>query len=78
MDEERFVPLKQDLDARAWTWEAAAWPEGWYQLKVVARDGVGNAPGEGLEAVRLSAPFQIDNTPPRLSDLRIAGGGEIN
>ncbi|MCK4414531.1 MAG: hypothetical protein KAY32_13405 [Candidatus Eisenbacteria sp.] len=74
MDDDGFVPLKSDLESHAWTWEAAAWPDGWYQLKVVARDGAGNAPGEALEAVRLSAPFQIDNTPPQLLDLAISGG----
>jgi outer membrane protein assembly factor BamB len=70
-DDERFVPLKLDLEDTGYTWEAAAWPDGWYELKVVARDDVSNAPGEALSAMRLSVPFRVDNKPPRLLDLRL-------
>jgi hypothetical protein len=74
--EETFYPLKLDLEQAAWTWEAAAWPDGWYRLKVIASDAADNVPGEGLTAEALSAPFQLDNTPPRFIDLRIVTGGE--
>jgi hypothetical protein len=74
--EETFYPLKLDLEQTAWTWEAAAWPDGWYRLKVVASDAAENVPGEGLSAETLSAPFQIDNAPPRFIDLRIVTGGD--
>jgi hypothetical protein len=71
--EEAFYLVKKDLTDAAWTWESSAWPDGWYQLKVVARDDADNIAGEGREASRLSALFQIDNTPPRLLDVRVAG-----
>jgi len=71
--EETFYRVKKDLTEPAWTWESSAWPDGWYQLKVVARDDAANVAGEGREGSRLSAPFQIDNTPPRLLDVRVAG-----
>jgi hypothetical protein len=74
--EETYYPLKLDLDQTAWTWEAAAWPDGWYRLKVIATDAADNVPGEGLSAETLSAPFQIDSTPPRFIDLRIVTGGD--
>ena len=74
--EEDFLPLKLDLEAPGWTWEAAAWPDGWYQLKLVARDEDANAPGEGLVAARVSEPFQIDNTPPLIEALRVTAEGE--
>ncbi|MFH1144830.1 MAG: hypothetical protein V1774_09830 [Candidatus Eisenbacteria bacterium] len=67
--EDEFYPLELDLDIPAWSWEAAAWPDGWYQVKVIARDGEDNAEGEGLLATRLSQTFQIDNTPPILEGL---------
>lgn len=72
-----FYPLKLELEDRAWTWEAAAWPDGWYRLKLVVHDGRGNVPGEELSAEALSAPFQIDNTPPRFLDLRVEMGGSV-
>ncbi len=71
LEDEEFLPLKLDIEEQAFTWDAAAWPEGWYELRVVARDEESNPPGEGLEAERLSGPFEIDNTPPRLRDLRL-------
>ena len=74
-DDEQFLLLKRDLETPAWTWEAAAWPEGWYRLKVVARDERDNPPGEGLQAERVSAPFEIDNTPPVIEALSAAQAG---
>ncbi len=72
LDEEVFVPLKLKLEETAYTWDATAWPEGWYELKVVASDEQGNPPGEELSGERISQPFQIDNTPPTLRDLQLA------
>ncbi len=69
--EEEALPLKEDLTDTVYTWDSAAWPEGWYELKIVASDANGNAPGSGLSAERWSEPFQIDNTPPQLIDLAI-------
>ncbi len=78
LEDESFLPLKLDLEQNAYTWDAAAWPEGWYELKAVVRDEEGNPPGEGLRGEVLSAPFQIDNTPPSLRDLRLeAEGGRL-
>jgi len=71
LDEEDFQLLKRDLENAAWTWESAAWPDGSYEVKVVARDEGANAAGEALSATRLSAPFTIDNTPPVLEALSV-------
>jgi hypothetical protein len=71
LGDDDFLALKTDLEEQAYTWDASAWPEGWYELKVVARDDEFNPAGEGLTAERLSEPFQIDNTPPRLRDLQL-------
>jgi len=74
--DEEFHLLKRDLETPAWTWEAAAWPDGWYQLKVVARDERDNSPRAGLVATRVSQPFRIDNTPPLLESLAAAPDGQ--
>ncbi len=73
LGEEAWLPLKQDLEDRAYSWDGSAWPEGWYELKVTARDDRGNPPGEGLSAETVSPPFQVDNTPPRLESLEVTG-----
>jgi len=76
MEDAEFLPLKLDLEESAYTWDATAWPEGWYELKVVARDEETNPPGDGLTAESVSSPFQVDNTPPRLRDLKLQPEGE--
>jgi hypothetical protein len=74
MGEDTFYPLKLDLKDPAWTWDAAAWPDGWYRLRVIASDAKANVAGSELTGEAVSSPFQIDNTPPRFIDLRIQTG----
>lgn len=71
LNEDGWLALKRDLVDRAYSWDGSAWPEGWYELKVVARDEHGNPPGEGLTAEAVSPPFEVDNTPPRLESLEV-------
>jgi hypothetical protein len=47
-------------------WNTATMPEGWTQLKLVASDRADNPPGQALHSERISAPFAIDNSPPRV------------
>ncbi|MBD3235729.1 MAG: hypothetical protein GF330_03410 [Candidatus Eisenbacteria bacterium] len=70
------VRLEEDLERAAFTWDGAAWPDGWYELRVVASDAPGNGPQEALRAERRSAPFRIDNTPPRWERLDWVRQGE--
>jgi hypothetical protein len=74
MEDESFLPLKRDVEETAFTWDAAAWPEGWYMLKIVARDARSQPPGEGLTGEAFSETFLIDNTPPRLEGLCVESG----
>lgn len=77
LSETDFILLERDAEEQAFTWDAAAWPDGWYEVKIVARDERGNSPGEALRGERISAPFRIDNRPPELEDLQLvrdAGG----
>ncbi len=74
-DNEYFL-LKKDIETRAFSYDASAWPEGWYEMKVVARDEESNQSGEGCEASRLSVPFLVDNTAPFLEDLTLDWSGE--
>ena len=47
-------------------WDTATMPEGWTQLKLVASDRADNPPDQALHSERISAPFAIDNSPPRV------------
>jgi hypothetical protein len=71
VDNDQDARLAKDVEDQAYTWDAAVWPDGWYELRVVASDAKGNSVGEAMRDERRSAPFRIDNTPPSLSLLRI-------
>lgn len=47
-------------------WDTESMPEGTTQLRVVASDAPDNPPELALEDDYVSAPFPIDNTPPRV------------
>ena len=68
--------LKDKLDARYYTWDTTAMPDGAYYLKIVASDAPTNPNGEGLSSARESDRFEVDNTPPAIAQLtaEIAGG----
>jgi hypothetical protein len=68
--------LKEKLDARYYTWDTTAMPDGAYYLKIVASDAPANPNGEGLSSARESDRFEVDNTPPAIAQLtaEIAGG----
>jgi sugar lactone lactonase YvrE len=56
-------------------WADEALAEGPYEIRVVASDGPGNPPGEGLEAeARPADPVVVDRTAPRVEIERAADG----
>lgn len=66
----RYLLLKEDLDQTSYEWETRRVPDGRYILRLTASDRRDN-PGEmAREAVRHSDPVLVDNTPPRLEELR--------
>jgi len=49
--------------------EATTFPDGVYELKVVASDSPSNPPSQELKAEKISLPFIIDNTPPIIKNV---------
>ena len=62
--------LKDDISDKAYSFDAALIPDGGYRIKVVASDSPSHNPGESLTASRVSERFEIDTTPPVVSDLK--------
>ncbi|MCK4308114.1 hypothetical protein KAW50_07825, partial [candidate division WOR-3 bacterium] len=68
-------------------WDTVTFPDGYYLLKVVARDTPDNPPDKEERAEKITDPFLVDNTPPRVEELtylspppsrgRIKEGGEL-
>lgn len=72
-EETGWKTLKKDLEASPWAWDSATVPDGWYRLRVAASDRASNPPGLALSTSRESDPFLVDNTPPRVTGLRVSG-----
>lgn len=54
-------------------WDTAALPEGKYRVRVEASDEGANPPDQVQKHALESDPVLVDNTPPRIEDLAIAG-----
>jgi len=68
--------LKEDIREKYYSTEAALFPDGGYALKVVASDAPSHSPDDVLADEKESARFEIDTTPPVLSDLAARRDGE--
>lgn len=54
-------------------WDTAALPEGKYRVRVEASDEQANPPDQVQKHALESEPVLVDNTPPRIDNLQIAG-----
>ena len=77
--EKNWRLLKDKLTQRYYSWDTTTMPDGAYYLKIVASDSPSNPPTQALTNERESERFEIENTPPRIENLRAdasLGGGE--
>ena len=65
-DERDWHVVKDRLHDTSYTLDASAVPEGEYVARLVASDEESNPPGLARRSELVSAPFWIDNTPPRV------------
>ena len=61
--------LKDNITDKAYSFDAALIPDGGYRVKVVASDSPSHSPGEALNGSKESERFEIDTTPPVISNL---------
>ena len=59
--------LEEELDAPNYLLDTTPLPDGAYYLKVTATDEPGNPAALALTAAKISARFEVDNTPPTLA-----------
>ena len=67
--EQRWLPLKRNLQEKAWSFDADTIPDGGYQVRVVASDLPSHTPKDALEGELTSDRFVLDTTPPQIQDL---------
>ena len=61
--------LKDNLTDKAYSFDQALIPDGGYQLRVVASDSPAHTPGDALSGDKVSERFEIDTTPPAVTNL---------
>ncbi len=77
--ETRWKLLKDDIEDKFYSFDAALLPDGGYTVKVVATDAPSHSPDEALTAEKESPHFEVDTTPPRIDDLNGAvESGELH
>ena len=67
--ETQWLLLKDNLQDKAYSFDASLLPDGGYTIKVVASDAPSHSPGEALTASRESRRFEVDTTQPRIENL---------
>ncbi len=68
--EKNWRLLKGKLTQKYYSWDTTSMPDGAYYLKIVASDSPSNPADQTLTNERESDRFEIENTPPRLENLR--------
>ncbi len=69
-DETVWKRVRKDIDEDFATLDGAALPDGTYRFRVVATDAPSNPQGKALTIEELSAPFDVDTTPPRIEEIK--------
>jgi hypothetical protein len=67
--EREWKLLKDNIREKYVSWDATAFADGEYQVRVTASDAAENAPDRALSSNLVSERFTIDNTPPRVTGL---------
>ena len=68
--EANWLPLKDKITDRFYSFDSALLPDGNYELKVVASDAPSHTAAEALAGEHTSASFEVDTTPPVPSALK--------
>ena len=72
MGQEAWRTLATDLETTFYSWDSRGTPDGLYELRLTASDHEDNAEGAARTDVRISDPFVIDHTAPRLESVQIS------
>ncbi len=72
--------LVKDFRGSVYSWDSELMPDGEYQIKIVAKDGLSNPPALALNSEKISQPFRVDNSGPRVSEVKVvkvANGAKV-
>jgi len=69
-DEADWKLIQDDMTATRMPLNVSGVADGRYRFRVVASDALANPPGAGLESELISDEVVVDNTPPKIEDLK--------
>lgn len=75
--EKNWKLLRDKIYERYYSFDSAAFPDGDYRIRITASDAPSNTPDDALTTSEESDVFTIDNSPPRITNLRSARPGSI-
>jgi hypothetical protein len=67
--ETTWTPIANGIANSLYAWDTTSWPDGRYQVRLVATDEDENPPGEGLEDELIEGPVVLDRSPPSFADV---------
>ncbi len=67
--ETRWKLLRSDIDERYTNFNADLFPDGGYEIRVVASDAPSHSAADALTGEATSSRFEVDNTPPQIEAL---------
>ena len=73
-DETTWKTIRTRIDEDFVTFDGSTLPDGTYLVRVIASDAPSNPAGQALTAEKISQPFDVDNTPPRIEHLKAEAG----
>ena len=76
VDETNWKLLKKELKKTSYTWDTTSMPDGRYTISVEATDKLSNPLGLAKSTEKISDPFDIDNTQPRVSNITATATGD--
>ncbi|HEX9653082.1 MAG TPA: hypothetical protein VGA99_05185, partial [bacterium] len=66
--------LVKDFRGSVYSWDSELMPDGDYVVKIIAKDGLSNPPALALNSEKVSQPFKVDNSGPKVSDVNVIKG----
>jgi hypothetical protein len=73
--EESWRLLAEHVETGFFSWDSRGTPDGLYELRLTADDGEDNPAGTERTDLRLSDPFLVDHTAPRLEGMKKSADG---
>jgi hypothetical protein len=70
VDEQNWKLMEDELKSASYPLDSESFPDGEYLIKVIATDAPSNPSNLALSDDKISKPFHVDNTPPKVTEIQ--------